>query len=220
MPKSFTSNPRKITAKRLDHLKDTLARLGDLSGIVHNLETDEIIGGNQRMRIFSEKSTIVMVEELKEPDAQGTVGWGFVVWEGRKYGYRQVRWDAETAAEANIAANLGAGEWDWDVLANAWDPGKLRSWGMDEDRFQEWRVDAGAMGEMIAAVNEEAAFGQLSQADRARFQQMTFLVSDAQADTVRRAMEKANTKGAYNQAENQNPNGNAIARICEEFLGG
>jgi hypothetical protein len=121
---------------------------------------------------------------------------------------------------ANIVANLGAGEWDWDVLANEWDPGKLKVWGMDGDRFKEWRVDAAAMGEMNSAVDEDEAFGKLSQADRARFQQMTFLVSDAQAEIVKRAVEKASGQGAYDLKENQNPNGNAIARICEEFLSG
>ncbi len=79
MPTLFKNNPRKITKERLAHLKETLARLGDLSGIVHNLETDEIIGGNQRMKVF-------------------------VVWKGGKYGYRQVRWDAETADEAKQTA--------------------------------------------------------------------------------------------------------------------
>jgi len=115
--KSFPSNPRQITKKRASRLQDTLARLGDLSGIVHNLETDEIAGGHQRLRVmFGEQAgefrvsdaDIEIVMQLDAPDSQGTVAHGFLIWRGGRYAYRQVRWDAETMREANIAANLGA----------------------------------------------------------------------------------------------------------------
>lgn len=52
--KPYHKNPRQITKKKLERLQDTLKRLGDLGGIVHNLETDEIVGGNQRMAIFKD----------------------------------------------------------------------------------------------------------------------------------------------------------------------
>lgn len=44
--KAYHKNPRRITGKQVDDLADSLTDLGDLSGIVHDLETDEIIGGN------------------------------------------------------------------------------------------------------------------------------------------------------------------------------
>jgi DNA modification methylase len=166
MPKPFASNPRRITKARLARLEETLKRFGDLSGIVHNLETDEFVGGNQRMRIFEEKSEVVIIEQLEKPDAQGTVAWGYIVWHGRKFGYRQVRWNKETAAEANIVANLGAGEWDWDVLANEWDPGKLKAWGMDKARMHEWKTDARGMNSMLESQEPAVQDGE-AQIDRA-----------------------------------------------------
>jgi len=30
-----------------------------------------------------------------------------------------------------IKDNVGFGEWDWDILANAWDTKELKDWGMD-----------------------------------------------------------------------------------------
>jgi hypothetical protein len=30
-----------------------------------------------------------------------------------------------------IKDNVGFGEWDWDALANDWDPGDLNQWGLD-----------------------------------------------------------------------------------------
>ena len=47
--KHYHKNPRTITKKQFADLQDSLRKFGDLSGIVHNLNTDEIIGGNQRM---------------------------------------------------------------------------------------------------------------------------------------------------------------------------
>ncbi len=49
---------------------------------MHDLNSDEIISGNQRMTIFDLRSAEVeIVEEYNEPDDQGTVAHGFVLWQ-------------------------------------------------------------------------------------------------------------------------------------------
>lgn len=150
--KPYHRNPRQITKARHARLQDTLARLGDLGGIVHNLTTDEVVGGNQRMTVFSQGTPEITLT-LPEPDEQGTVAHGFIVWQGKRFAYRQVRWDEETAAEANIAANMGAGDWDPDILANQWPAEKLMSWGMDAATLTSWKRDVGWLGNMIDAEN-------------------------------------------------------------------
>jgi hypothetical protein len=90
--KPYHKNPRTITKARHARLTDTLARLGDLGGIVHNLTTDEVVGGNQRMTVF-QQGTPEITLTLPEPDEQGTVAHGFIVWQGKRFAYRQVRWD-------------------------------------------------------------------------------------------------------------------------------
>ena len=160
--KPYHKNPRQIKRKRLDRLTDTLARLGDLGGIVHNIRTDEVIGGNQRTRVFGEASQVEIVEQRDTPDAQGTVAHGFVVWRGNKFAYRRVDWDEATAEEANIAANLGAGDWDWDILANQWDSAMLINAGMDADLLKELNVGAAAVAEMLRAADGGAHSGFLS----------------------------------------------------------
>lgn len=147
--KPYARNPRQITKKRFDRLTDTLTRLGDLGGIVHNLETDEIIGGNQRMAVFRDGVPTV-VEQYDQPDEQGTVAHGFIVWNGKKYAYRQVRWDEHTAAEANIRANVEAGTWDFDALSG-WDAGDLQAWGFDAELLKDWNTGAGALALMLEA---------------------------------------------------------------------
>ena len=163
--KPYHRNPRRITKKRYDRLTDTLSRLGDLGGIVHNLETDEVIGGNQRMTVFKNGEPVV-VEAYDQPDEQGTVAHGFVIWQGKKYAYRQVRWDEQTAAEANIAANLGAGDWDWDALSG-WDAGDLQAWGFDGELLAGWQTDIGALRTMLDAEQAPTGDDPGAQVDKA-----------------------------------------------------
>jgi len=50
--KHYHKNPRQITDKQLADLDEWLEELGDLFGIVHDLNTDEVISGNQRARMM------------------------------------------------------------------------------------------------------------------------------------------------------------------------
>ncbi len=117
------------------------------------------------MRVFTEGKPEI-TERYEQPDAQGTVAHGFIVWHGHKFAYRQVRWDVDTAREANIKANLGAGEWDWDALSS-WDTEELAEW-MDGDLVKEWNTGAMALGEMLKSEEEtppEAPEAELDKAD-------------------------------------------------------
>ena len=81
--KNYHKNPRQIKDKQFANLRAWLAELGDLSGIVHDLNTDEVISGNQRMRAIDiAKCEIVLTEGPHDPDAQGTVAHGYVLWQG------------------------------------------------------------------------------------------------------------------------------------------
>jgi hypothetical protein len=126
----YHKNPRTITKKQFADLQDSLRRLGDLSGVVHDLTTDEIVGGNQRMDVFDLKTCqIEITERFDQPDAQGTVARGWVIWQGHRYTYRAVMWDEKTREEANIRANKAGGSWDMDVLANQFEIPDLIEWG-------------------------------------------------------------------------------------------
>jgi hypothetical protein len=63
-----------------------------------------------------------------------------------------------------------------------------------------------------------AALDDLPEGDRAAFQQMTFTVSDAQAEAVKGALAKAKHDGDFVDTGNENSNGNALARICEAYV--
>lgn len=53
--------------------------------------------------------------------------------------------------------------------------------------------------------------------DRQPFQTMTFTLHDDQVATVRAAMSTAGLASAYSGSLNANGNGNALARICEDY---
>ena len=132
MAKPYHKNPRQITAKQYEALAIDLAELGDLGGIVHDLNSDEIIGGNQRGRVFDINACdVVLTEVLDQPDDQGTVAHGYVIWKGHKYAYRQVRWTARQCERANIVANKRGGTWDFDLLADQFEQDDLLAWGFE-----------------------------------------------------------------------------------------
>jgi len=147
--RKMDGNPRQITRKQFERLKADLDELGDLSGVVHDLNSDQFIGGNQRSEAFSiNDCEIEIVQELPEADRQGTVAHGFVVWRGARYAYRQVRWTPEKCRKANVVANLAGGSWDFDALAN-WDAAALTGWGMDGETLRNWGRNYSALANML-----------------------------------------------------------------------
>lgn len=134
--KEYKHNPRKITSEQLEKLKRNVEELGDLSGIVHDLNTGEIISGNQRSKAIDiRKCEIVLTEKYPDPTAEGTVAWGYVIWEGQRLNYREVRWNAAQRKKANITANSLGGEWDWDILSAEFDASLLEEWQVPIDDY-------------------------------------------------------------------------------------
>src|SRR4051812_43912555 len=105
-------NPRTITPAKRAMLKKALLKFGDLSGIVYNRKTKQLVGGHQRREIFDPESVVTITKKFSKPTKTGTVAEGFVEFNGEKFSYREVYWDAHLEKAANIAANKGAGEWD------------------------------------------------------------------------------------------------------------
>jgi hypothetical protein len=137
--KEFQNNPRTLTKKQHDLLKHDLLELGDLSGIVNDLNSGQVIGGNQRVKIFRElpNPEIVITERLDKPSKTGTVAHGYVVLDGERYAYREVRWTEKQCQKANIVANKAGGEWDFNILANSFEIDDLSDWGFSENDLFE-----------------------------------------------------------------------------------
>jgi hypothetical protein len=106
-------NPRTITDKQLGMLKKSMAEFGDLSGIVKNVKTGNLIGGHQRIKNLDPSWPIVSAPHT---DKTGTVALGYIETPSGRWQYREVDWPEKKEASANIAANKQGGEFDLPLL--------------------------------------------------------------------------------------------------------
>lgn len=135
--KHYHKNPRQITKQQMQDLAKDLKALGDLSGITHDLETDEILTGNQRCEALPGVMSGLVQPEITQrfapPLADGTAMLGYYIIDGKMYNYRAVTgWDDKQREQANIVANRRGGSWDFDILANSFELPDLIEWGFDE----------------------------------------------------------------------------------------
>lgn len=133
----YHKNPRQITRKQMAALGVTMDDLGDLSGIMHDLDTDEILTGNQRIEVIpGALSGLVqptITERFDPPLLDGTAALGYFEYKGKRFNYRAVKgWDDEKRERAVIVANKAGGTWDFDILANEFETEKLLEYGFEE----------------------------------------------------------------------------------------
>jgi DNA modification methylase len=121
--KANPKNPRTISKADYAALKKSIEKFGDLSGIVFNITTGQLVGGHQRTQAFLEvggnKKIIYAWNTPDNPNNVGTVAYGHVDIAGEHFTYREVKWPLEREMAANIAANRIQGNWDMDLLAEA-----------------------------------------------------------------------------------------------------
>ena len=104
-------NPRELTAKQHQDLKDSITRFGLVDPLIVNTNKKRkniLVGGHQRLRIAKELGykTVACVEVDLSPDQE---------------------------KELNIRLNKNTGQCDWDALANYFDVGELTEWGFTDD---------------------------------------------------------------------------------------
>ncbi len=111
--KAAPYNPRKITEKQLSMLKKSMDEFGDLSGIVVNVKTGNMVGGHQRVKNLDPLWPII-----KQPhkDKCGTIAIGYIETPSGRWTYREVNWTEKKEAAANISANKQGGEFDLPLL--------------------------------------------------------------------------------------------------------
>ncbi len=114
-------NPRlPFSEPQADAFRRSLAEYGDLSGIVENKRTGQIVGGHKRVEQFKQdkQAKIHLWQQFDEPNAEGTLAFGFVSANGGNFFYRLVDWPEEKEKAANLAANQFGAEFDWLEVQN------------------------------------------------------------------------------------------------------
>ena len=105
--KPATYNPRQITKKQYNDLKESIDRFGLVDPIIINKNGNIVIGGHQRLKIC---------KELKYKDVDCVV----------------LDLNKEQERELNIRLNKNTGDWDFDLLSNHFDIQELKEWGFKE----------------------------------------------------------------------------------------
>lgn len=104
---------------------------------------------------------------------------------------------------------------DWDVeslLADQANGLDLTGVGFSDDEL------ALLLGQ-ISDDEWSSALGGLPDGEKSDFEQMTFTVNAVQAETIRVALARAKADGPFVDSGNENSNGNALARVCETYVG-
>lgn len=107
-------NPRRPweSEQKASDFKRSLEEFGDLSGIVFNVRTGHLVGGNKRTEAFQDAKERSITITSDVSDQQGSVRYGFVLVDGNRFAYREVDWDERKEKAANLAANKWSAEWD------------------------------------------------------------------------------------------------------------
>jgi len=104
-------NPRQIHKDKLKNLSNLIDKFGLIDKPIVN-EDNTIIGGHQRIRLLKKKK--IKVVECWKPDRQ---------------------LDDQEIDELCIGLNLHQGSWDFDILANQWEPLDLLNYGFTEEQL-------------------------------------------------------------------------------------
>ncbi len=116
--KAADYNPRRISSAKLSGLKKALAEFGNLSDIVFNRRTGNLVTFHQRVKCAPKDAEIIIEMTYDPPTEIGTIAEGYMRIRGERFGYREVDWDLHKEKKANIAANNAGGEFDSDLLPN------------------------------------------------------------------------------------------------------
>lgn len=177
-------NPRTITEEKFRKLVESIRQFPEMleaRPIVID-QSKTILGGNMRWKAAKEAG-------LQEVPVY------------------MARWDEEKNPQFIIKDNVGFGEWDWDMLANEWDPGTMEEWGLDV-----WspEIDPESLSDGF----------DLADGDKPPFQTLTFTLSDAQAEYLKERLAEVKQDPAFQDmdaAENDNSNGNALSLLAQQW---
>lgn len=218
--KGNPKNPRKINKHDFESLVRAMKEFGDLSGVVFNRRSGQLVGGHQRTEAFKKlggQNQVTITETFENPNAQGTVAIGYIGYENERFSYREVDWDHERETAANIAANRIQGQFDLDLLSeltyelsqseNAAQLQELT--GQTDDEVNRLLKMSGAISDPEDEQNE----GEESQSDK-----LEFALTKDQKEIVEEALGHVKATRELQATKNSSLNGAALFMIAKDYL--
>jgi hypothetical protein len=133
--KKYEKNARRITAEAKANLQKWMSEYGDLSGVILNKRNGQYVGGNQRSDVLGD-GELVIEAQFEVPDNVGTLAYGYVIYQGQRFTYREVDWEDDKHRRASLIANNNVGKWADDILKNEF-ADVLQDTGFDAERIEE-----------------------------------------------------------------------------------
>lgn len=215
------SNPRIIKDDKFKKLVKSIQEFPEMMEkrrIVCVTDTDKKIfplGGNMRYKALLEISTMgrdSVLSYLSKFGKEENINFLEPLFRGEipdSWVEMADEWTEEQRKEFIIKDNVSFGEFDWDTLANEWNVEELTEWGLDIPNFDG-----------VGLSDEFGEDFQLTDGDKAPFQQMTFTLADEQAEQIKNAIADIKKTDEYKYVEtmgNENSNGNALYLIVMQW---
>ena len=99
-------NPRTLEPEAAAGLAFSMDAFGDISGVVYNARTGNLVSGHQRVAQLPPEA--ILGPLVATPDDKGTVGTSVIEHDGARWPVRIVDWDEPKEKAANLAANNAA----------------------------------------------------------------------------------------------------------------
>ena len=199
-------NPRKISDQDLEELRAAMQTFGDLSGIVVNVASGNLIGGHQRVKIFDPSWPI---EKRAQRDDVGTLAVGTIQTPYGNWTYREVDWPPVKEKMANIAANKHGGEWDFPMLKDL-----LTEIDTGEYDFDLTGFDDREMANIFAGYEAELSdLPNISHEDTRTMTVISFSVTMEQKSMIDAALNNVRQTECLDAIEGENLNGKALVFI-------
>ena len=177
--------------KRLEKIRNVRTH-PDNPRLIRDIKFDKLVQSVKDFPEMLEKRPIVVNQDLV------CLGGNMRLKAAREAGLKEIwidvaDWSEEKQREFIIKDNSGFGEWDWDILANEWNPEDLNDWGLDlppmfdepkeaeEDDYTEpddLQVDV-VLGDLIEIGDHRLMCGDSTDAD-----QVAKLMDGKKADMV------------------------------------
>lgn len=188
---AWSENPKDIAPEDYERLKKLIAKLGTHRPLLVN-QDGIVLGGNQRLKAYQELGTTdVWVSVVEATDSQ-------------------------TMLEYALSDNDQAGKYIESGVAQLVQANP----GIDLSLF---KVDLGTpidLAGVLDLVKTDGVDISLPNAEKGNLEQITFTLTNEQAEIVREAIAQEIEGNDFAGSENTNKNGNAIAAICKEYVYG
>ena len=206
-------NPRTMSKHDADALAKSMKEFGDLSPITFNEQTQQLVGGHQRINILRhvlKGGEVYITQRFDNPDSVGTVALGYVIFDGKQFAYRAVSWDLPRELAANIASNRIQGAFQLDLLAEVN--------YMIKEANEALLGLTGQTDDEIAKLLGDVAPEEPEEKPADENERLEFSLTKEQVEIVEEALGHIKANREMATEKNSSMNGNALYYMSKDYL--